>query len=182
MELENFPDKSLFFSPCHETRKRFFTITYCSRWDLSRSLSSQPTLLLLPIPALPPSSSPFPSRPPFFARFTVFSFFLPVDIQDGHSRAFEIAVSIKSVMGRCFSLYPAGQWAYVPILSRSRWTWSSCGICEKFTVRSVCRNRVCTCGRTMSTIFHSDEFSQKCFSRFPQVQARRKRRSALVCG
>lgn len=131
MELENFLDKSLFFSPCHETRKRFFTITYCSRWDLSRFLSSRltlsPTLPFRPLHPLlrHPSRRFSPVLPSFLSSRTV-------DIQDEHSRAFEIAVSIKSVMGRRFSFHPASQWAY---------TYPSCrGAVERDRVAVFARN------------------------------------------
>lgn len=66
LELENFLDKSLFFSARQETRKRFFTVTYCSRRDLSRFLSFFLSFLLPPFILHPRSPSlphfDYPSR------------------------------------------------------------------------------------------------------------------------
>lgn len=101
LELENFPDKSLFFVACQETRKRFFIVTYCSRPDLSRflflplrsflsALSTHPCFLSFSLfLSRFRSRTPTTTRPPLDCRYSRGSFL-----------AFEIAVSIRNVMER----------------------------------------------------------------------------------
>lgn len=69
---------------------RFITLPFF----LANSLA--PDSAFPPFPSLPSVSRPFYRRS-FLA--------MSVDIQDRHSPAFEIAVSIKSVMGRRFPLF-----------------------------------------------------------------------------
>jgi len=116
LALVNFLDKSLFFLSCHETRKRFFTMTYCLRRDLSRFVSFFLTGFSSSLRSFWSFYS-FLHRylfAFFFVHIIISFFFVCVDIQDEHFPTFDNAVSIKSVMRSRFFFFSFWSMAYVP--------------------------------------------------------------------